>query len=566
MQRLHRNPARLRLPSLILRLLLPLLAGIALSACSGHEDPPENQSETSPEVTEEQSEIPPEATEKQITTETTEEPSSKDNAVSGLGITPDYQGTLASLSLINVRDAALKRVLPPIGYPWAFEFIGENEILLTQNSGVLSKFNLETGHRTEITGLPEIGQGYDQIGLMDVEIHPDFANNQRIYLTFAKPQPEAPDYHLTEVATGILEGDQLKDVETLINSGDYGWAPSNFGGAMEFDDSGHLYVTIGDRGEDRLSQSGNRLEGKVLRLNADGSVPSDNPFVNEPDYDPRVYALGVRNSQGLHFDPVRGELIASDHGPLGGDEVNIILPGRNYGWPDIGYGANYSTAKPMGDGTHRDDVEQPIFYFLPSIATSPLTVYRGDMFSEWDGHILVGALRGKHVAKLDYDDGVVRSEIDILSEVGGRIRDIQVAKDGSIYILSQSTGLHRLFRPDFDPSQPQASKVVTEKSPEPIPETIPVAPDSPDEPHPGKRYYDLICSGCHDTGALAAPVLGDYEAWKPIIEQPQALTIERTLNGYNEMPARGSCHVCSNFGLLQMVDYMFQEAQKNAED
>jgi len=186
------------------------------------------------------------------------------------------------------------------------------------------------------------------------------------------------------------------------------------------------------------------------------------------------------------------------------------------------------------------------------------------MFSEWDGDILVGALRGKHVSKLDYDAGVVRSEKDILSEVGGRIRDIQVAKDGSIYILSQGTGLHRLFRPDFDPEQPAASSARQERAPEPIPQKILVAHDSPDEPHPGKAYYNLICSGCHDTGALAAPVLGDYEAWKSIMEQPQSLTIDRTLNGYNAMPARGSCHGCSNFGLMQMVGYMFHEAQKNA--
>lgn len=539
------------------QLLLPLLAFFALGACSEQENPPQADSQVSSASTTAEVEAP---------AETPQEPTEKDSAVATLGKPPGYQGALASLSLINIRDAALERVLPPIGYPWAFEFISDNEILLTQNAGELSRFDLKTGRRTPISGLPEIGQGYDQIGLMDVEIHPDFAENQRIYITFAKPQPEAPDYHMTEVATGILDSDRLKDVKTLINSDNYGWAPSNFGGAMEFDDNGHLYVTIGERGEDLLSQRGDRLEGKVLRLNDDGSVPSDNPFVDDPDYDPRVYALGVRNSQGLHFDSPRGELIASDHGPLGGDEINIIRAGRNYGWPEIGYGANYSTAQPVGEGTHRDDVEQPIFYFLPSIATSPLTVYRGEMFPEWDGDILVGALRGKHVAKLDYDAGVVRSEKDILSEVGGRIRDIQVASDGSIYILSQSTGLHRLFRPDFDPDQPAASKAVAEKTPEPIPEAIPVAPDNPNEPHPGKRYYDLICSGCHDTGALAAPVLGDYEAWKPIIEQPQSVTIDRVLNGYNEMPARGSCHFCSNYGLMQMVDYMFQEAQKNAED
>jgi len=530
-------------------LLLLALVTFALTACSGQEDPADQESEKQPA--------------------TTEEVSSKDGAIANLGIAPEYQGVLASLSLINARDATLERVLPPIGYPWAFEFIGENEILLTQNNGELSRFNLETGKRTLISGLPTIGHGYDQIGLMDVALHPDFNNNQRIYISFAKPRPEAPDYHLTEVATGILDGDQLTNVETLINGTNYGWAPSNFGGALAFDDEGYLYITIGDRGEDLLSQRGDRLEGKVLRIGADGSVPPDNPFVDNPDYDPRVYTLGVRNSQGLHFDSVSGKLFASDHGPLGGDEINVIKAGHNYGWPEIGYGANYSSALPMGDGTHRDDVEQPIFYFLPSIAVSPLVVYRGDMFAEWDGHILVGALRGEHVAKLDYDDGVVRSVKDILNEVGGRIRDIKVAADGSIYILSQTTGLHRLFKPNYDPDQ-VASRTKntprTKPAPEPIPTSIPVAHNNPEEPHPGQNYYDIICSGCHDSGALGAPALGDYEAWKPIMEQPESLTIERLLNGYNEMPARGSCHFCSNFGLVQMTGYMFYEAQKNAEE
>lgn len=501
--------------------------------------------------------------------ETVEELSDKDNAVANLGIAPEYSGVLASLSLLNVRDAVLELVLPPIGYPWAFEFIGESEILLTQHNGDLSRFNLETGRRTLISGLPDIGQGYDQIGLMDVAIHPDFESNQRIYISFAKPHPEAPTYHMTEVATGILDGDQLKDVKTLLNSDNYGWAPSNFGGALAFDDNGNLYVTIGDRGEDLLSQRGDRLEGKVLRIAADGSVPPDNPFVDHPDYDPRVYAVGVRNSQGLHFDVVSGQLFSSDHGPLGGDEINIIKPGRNYGWPDIGYGANYNTALPMGKGTHRDDVEQPVFYFLPSIAVSPLVVYRGDMFAEWDGDILVGALRGEHVAKLDYDDGVVRSAKDILQEVGGRIRDIKVAEDGSIYILSQTSGLHRLFKPEFDPDQAasasQGSAAGASNTPQPIPSSIPVAHDDPDAPHPGKQYYDIICSGCHDTGALGAPVLGDYEAWQPIMAQPESVTIERLLNGYNDMPERGSCYFCSNFGLVQMTGYMFHEAQKNAK-
>ena len=161
----------------------------------------------------------------------------------------------------------------------------------------------------------------------------------------------------------------------------------------------------------------------------------------------------------------------------------------------------------------------------------------------------------------------MRSAKDILKEVGGRIRDIKVAADGSIYILSQTTGLHRLFKPEFDPDQAASSmRGGASDTPQPIPTSIPVAHDDPDKPHPGKRFYDIICSGCHDTGALGAPVLGDYEAWQPIMTQPESVTIARLLNGYNGMPERGSCYFCSNFGLVQMTGYMFHEAQKNAEE
>src|SRR5690606_33219743 len=198
------------------------------TACSEQDPQPDGEHITPEVVSEEQSSIEGAANDvtddgvvDEAPAEQSAEPSSKDGAVASLGQAPNYLGTLASLSSINIRDAALERVLPPIGYPWAFEFINETEILLTQNSGDLSRFDLETGRRVIITGLPEIGHGYDQIGLMDVEIHPNFSENQRIYITYAKPRPEAPDYHMTEMATGILDGDQLKDVKTLINSDDY---------------------------------------------------------------------------------------------------------------------------------------------------------------------------------------------------------------------------------------------------------------------------------------------------------------------------------------------------------
>ncbi|MFT4613418.1 MAG: glucose/arabinose dehydrogenase/cytochrome c5 [Bacteroidia bacterium] len=475
-------------------------------------------------------------------------------AMAKFGITPKYKGDLTSLSEINVRDASMQRILKPIDYAWSFEFTSDTEILLTQHGGKLLRINLETQEKTSIEGLPDIGSGFTQIGLMDIELHPDFSDNKRIYISYAAPNPQAPTYNQTEVATGILQKNRIVELRTLINTSHYGWAPSNFGGALEFDAEGYLYVTIGDRGNDPLSRAGHRLEGKVLRLNDDGSAPADNPFHDTEGYDPRIFAQGLRNAQGLHYDAPTGLLFESEHGPLGGDEINILEAGQDYGWPTISHGNNYATGKPIGEGTHKEGLQQPLFYFLPSIAASPLTVYRGNMFSEWDGDILVGALKGAHVAKLDFDEGKIKSSRALLSEVGGRIRDIKVAADGSIYILSQTHGLHRLYREPASLPAPVAPGTVA---------ATPAAPPA-DAPHPGKNYYDIVCSGCHDNGATGAPILGDYARWKPILAQPRELTKERVLNGYNAMPERGLCHVCSDFGLMQMVDYMLEQAQENA--
>ena len=476
----------------------------------------------------------------------------RNKSLAGMGKPKPYSGNLATLAEINIRDAQMERVLKPMDYAYAFEFIGEQEILLTLHGGTLLRVDLASGERTEITGLPVIGSGFTQIGLMDIALHPNFKDNQRIYFSYARPNPAAPTYHYTEVATAVIDDNQLTQLTTLINPEYYGWAPSNFGGALEFDAEGRLFISMGDRGEDPLLQRGDKTQGKILRLNDDGSVPEDNPFVGMEGYDPRIYAIGVRNPQGLYFDKVSGLLLEVEHGPMGGDEVNIIRSGSNYGHPVISYGNNYSSGRRIGEGTHKEGMVQPIYYFLPSIAASKLMVYRGEMFSEWDGHIFVTALRGEHVAKLDLDGEVVRSHRAILSEVGGRIRDIKTGPDGSIYILSQTGGLHRLFRPPpAPPATPGSAAPAASTPPE-------------DAPHPGRKYYEIVCSGCHDSGAMEAPKLGDYAAWKPIMEQPLELTRDRVLNGYNNMPERGLCHVCGDAGIMQMVDYMFVKAQENA--
>ena len=449
-----------------------------------------------------------------------------------LGDRPAYLGKLPSLASLNIRDAILEEVYSGLTKPWAMEFLSDDELLITEIDGKLFRYQISSKKLTEISGLPEIATEQLQTGLLDVEIHPDFESNQKIYFSYVISDEKTRKYYLTVVARAILQANALVEVQEIVRSGPFGWSPSNFGGALEFDTEGYLYISIGDRSEHQLAQMGDRLEGKILRLHDDGSVPDDNPFVDDSNIDNRIYAFGVRNPQGLHFDETYGQLFESDHGPMGGDEVNIIEAGRNYGWPIATYGKNYTSAS-IGEGSHKKGMEQPLFYYVPSEALSPITVYRGEMFDDWDGHILVGVLRGKHISKLDIDDRVIRSEYPFLNEIRDRIRDVKVASDGSIYVLAQKGSIYRLFRPP--------------------------ATEFQQEPTRGEQVYQMACAGCHDVGADNAPKLGVADDWKKIMKQPLNRTYKHTIEGYKSMPERGLCNICSDEHLRITVDYMLEQ-------
>jgi len=456
------------------------------------------------------------------------------------GTPPAFEGGLASLAAINIRNARLETLVTGLDEPWAFEFLARNEVLITERGGRMLRITLGpegAGDPHEISGLPEIPAPHQQTGLLDVALHPDFKATGWIYFSYSEPDPDTGRYFRTQVARARLDGTQLHDLMPLLNDGIHGWSPSNFGGALEFDSDGQLLISMGDRSEEILSQRGDRLEGKILRLNDDGSIPNDNPFVDDAEIDDRIFALGVRNVQGLMRDPAGARVYMAEHGPLGGDEVNTLREGANYGWPRITYGLAYSTA-PIGEGTHAAGLEQPIFYYLPSEAISPLLVYRGAMFPEWDGDLLVGALKGKHISRLDVDGDIVRSEYPVLSEIDSRIRDLKTGVDGSVWILTQDGDLLRLSR--TEPIEP--------------------ATRTPN----GQRVYELVCAGCHDTGAADAPKLDDACRWKAIAEKPIEAVYENTLNGIGEMPERGLCYSCSEEHLYRAVDYML-EAASNCE-
>jgi glucose/arabinose dehydrogenase len=456
-------------------------------------------------------------------------------AYNKLGTYPEYHGDLKSLSAVNIRNAKMQLITDQLDKPWAMEFIDEERIIISELSGRLKLLNLQDNTLVTVNSVPEIPTNGYQIGLLDVEVHPDFANNQTIYFSFSKADAESKSYYTLAVAKARLTDNRLEQLTTIFAANPYTWSPSNFGGALEFDNQGHLFLATGDRSESTSSQNTNILQGKILRLNDDGSAAAGNPFADDPAIDDRIYATGVRNPQGLHFDAPSGLLFEAEHGPMGGDEVNIIKAGANYGWPTVTYGLSYTT-NTIGEGTHKTGMTQPLFYYLPSEAISPLTVYRGDMFQEWNGDILVGALKGNHVSKLDYDAGMVRSEYPILTEIDDRIRDIKVAADGSIYVLSQKGQLNRLYR---EGNQYQPVEDTTD----------------------GATVYVMACAGCHDAGSYGSPKLGDKPAWEAILSQALETTYANTINGKNAMPPRGYCNICSDEHLQKAVDYMLQQVK-----
>ena len=282
------------------------------------------------------------------------------------------------------------------------------------------------------------------------------------------------------------------------------------------------------------------LNGKIIRLHDDGSIPRDNPFVGDPAVDDKIYALGVRNPQGLVFDSATGILYESEHGPMGGDEINRIEAGANYGWPVISYGADYTTQK-KGVGTARHGMEQPLFYYLPSIATSPLTIYRGTMFPEWEGDLMVGALKGSHVNKLDLLEGRILSEHRILRELKGRIRDIKVAQDGSVWILVQNGG--RLFRLYRDPTRTDLEDPEQRK---------------------GGVVYKIICASCHSAGLPGVPQLDNPDEWRERVAGGRERLYRNTIDGMGAMPPRGLCENCSDEELRATVDWMLKTMKLKA--
>lgn len=354
-----------------------------------------------------------------------------------------------TLSTVPTTAGAVKMVEVAAGLeiPWSLAFLPDGRMLVTERPGRMRIVAPDGRLSAPLAGVPAV-HARSQGGLLDVVLGPDFARDRRIYFSYAEPTSGGAR---TAVARAVLdtEGLRLTAVERLFAQNEDPAGGAHWGSRLVFSRDGTLFVTLGDRysHRDQAQNLGSHL-GKVVRIAADGSVPPDNPFVGRAGVRPEIWSYGHRNVQGAALHPESGALWTHEHGPQGGDEVNLTLPGHNYGWPAITFGREYLTGFRIGEGSTRADVEAPLIQWTPSIAPSGMTFYTGDAFPAWRGSLFVGALRGSMLVRLTLDGDRVVGEEQLLRERGLRIRDVRQGPEGFLYLLDEREGRILRLEPD----------------------------------------------------------------------------------------------------------------------
>jgi glucose/arabinose dehydrogenase len=342
--------------------------------------------------------------------------------------------------LVDESNYEMELIFEDENIIWSIEFFEDNSILAAVKSGKL--FHYINGEKIEIGGLPEIylrGQG----GLMDIVLHPDFKENNWLYFSYASEDTGEKGGNTT-ISRAKLINNNLVDLEVLYKASPNTRKGQHFGGRLTFDNENYLYFSVGDRGNrDVYPQDINLDGGKIYRINDDGSIPSDNPFFNNPNAKKAIYSYGHRNPQGMFKHPITGKIWTNEHGPRGGDEINIIKKGGNYGWPKITYGINYSGTT-ITKNKSLPKMEQPLYYWLPSIAPSSFEYISSDIYPNWKGSLLAGALVFKYIERigLKNDKVVYRSKI---AENLGRPRDIKQGPDGFVYVSVEGKGVYKIL-------------------------------------------------------------------------------------------------------------------------
>jgi glucose/arabinose dehydrogenase len=328
------------------------------------------------------------------------------------------------------------KLVTGLDHPWCVAFLPDGRMLVTERRGRLRMISKDGKLEPRpVEGVPQVVQR-GQSGLFDVALDPNHENNRFIWLSYTARGEGGIG---TELARAKLEGNRLDGLKVIFRETPKANASIQFGGRIVFDGAGHVYLTLGDLGDKERAQKPDDDAGSVIRLNEDGSVPKDNPYVGKAGWRPEKLDLGHRNMQGAALHPRTKMLWTHEHGPQGGDEINVIRPGKNYGWPVITYGVNYGIGTRIGEGTSKPGMEQPLYYWVPSIAPSGMAFYTGDRFPRWKNDLFVGSLKFQLLVRLRLDGEKVVSEERMLKGALGRIRDVRQGPDGLIYLLTDES-------------------------------------------------------------------------------------------------------------------------------
>ena len=366
--------------------------------------------------------------------------------VSSLTKAGDIQNWDDSVEKTKKETFRVETFIDGFDIPWGMVFLPNQNLIVSDRNGSLWLVDYKEKSKTKISGVPNVrykGQG----GLLDVEIHPEFINNNYIYIGFTDYLNSKKNRTFTSIIRARLKNISLTDQKIIYKADDtfYDNSTVHYGTRIVFDDKGFLYFSIGDRGKRNQAQLLDYPNGKIHRLNADGSIPSDNPFFENNNAIKSIWTYGNRNPQGLAIYPSSSILFETEHGPRGGDELNILSSGKNYGWPEITYGKNYSGTT-ITKYTHKEGMEQPVIHWTPSIAVCGIDFYDGELFNNWKNNLLVSSLKFERLYRLEIDDDKVIDQ-EIIYEAGSRIRDVQTGPEGFIYIALEDPGRIVRFMP-----------------------------------------------------------------------------------------------------------------------
>lgn len=355
----------------------------------------------------------------------------------GMQSRKDIQSEPISSELLNFT---IDTIVTGVSSPWGMAWLPNGDMLFTEKTGSIRIVKNGKLHPDPIKGAPEVkakGQG----GMLDIELHPNYADNGWIYISFSSPakKGEEGEGANTEFIRAKLKGHELVEHQSILKALPNYTKNHHYAGRIEFDKEGYLYLSVGDRGGRDENQTIKNYRGKVFRVHDDGRVPKDNPFVNEKGAVTATYSYGHRNPQGLAMHPVTGDIWEHEHGPQGGDEVNIIKKGSNYGWPTITYGINYDNTI-ITDEYQREGMEQPIIYWKPSIAPCGMDFVESDKYGKWKGNLLVGSLKFRYIKRCEVQDNRIIHQETLLENIG-RVRAIRQAPDGFIYVAVEGPGM-----------------------------------------------------------------------------------------------------------------------------